>query len=1131
MSGEVSEAHERRSLTVALKVVLYPPHNECDRSNRKNQPEMSLAKLEQGTSDGLWKMIRIADLPQPTSARLRSLAHPNEDRSMTKRLSWLALFLASSLAHVDVNAAEPVEKLEFGRDVRSILSNNCFKCHGPDEKQRQGGLRLDQREGAVAKLDSGKIGIVAGKWSESEVIARMTTDNPDLKMPPPASGKKVSAEQIATLKRWIDEGAEYKPHWSFVAPTRPELPKVSNEAWAKNPIDRFVLAKLDKAGLKPTAPADKLTLIRRLTFDLTGLPPTLAEIDVFVADQSADAYDKLVERLLQSPRHGEHLARYWLDAARYGDSHGLHLDNERSLWPYRDWVIGAFNRNLPFDQFTIEQIAGDLLPNSTLDQRVASGFNRCNVTTSEGGSIDDEVRVRYAVDRTEAIGTVWLGLTLGCAVCHDHKFDPVTQKEFYQLYSFYGSTADAAMDGNALLPPPMIKLPTPENEAQFKSIDEQLAATRKQISDEVAKVEYTEPAPVEGKSLTDPKEFVWVEDATPSGAKQEGNSPWEFVTKPQPVFSGEKSTKRTGNGMTQHFFTGAAPGLKIGEGDKLFAYCYLDPANPPKTVMLQWNDGVWEHRAFWGADTIAFGSGDVPGHRRLGDLPKLGEWVRLEVDAAHVGLPAGKVLNGLAFTQFDGTVYWDKAGSVTRTPQDNQGFESLLAWEAFEKAQTQSKVPQPIRDAIKLEQDKRNDDQKKQIREYFLTNIYVKTRPTFDPLHAKVDALNKQRTDLDASIPSTMVMAEMPTQREINILIRGAYDKKGDKVTHGVPAALGGKLPEGAPVNRLGLAKWLVDPSHPLSARVTVNRFWQQFFGRGIVKTSEDFGSQGDWPTHSELLDWLATEFQTPTFRAAAESSEAAAPKPWDMRHMFRLILTSNAYQQSSKVSSDLVKRDPENVLLARGPRFRFDAEVIRDTALFTSGLLVEKLGGKSVKPYQPNGLWEAVAFQGSTTSVFKRDSGEALYRRSMYTFWKRTSPPPSLSTFDAPSREVCTVRRPRTNTPLQALATMNDEQYVEAARQFARRMMVEGGSSYADRLTHGFRLATGRKPTATEMEVLSALFQEHHTHYQAKPDEAVKLLSIGESKRDESINPSEFAAMTMMGNLMLNLDETLTKE
>jgi hypothetical protein len=845
------------------------------------------------------------------------------------------------------------------------------------------------------------------------------------------------------------------------------------------------------------------------------LPPKPAEVDAFVADPSPDAYEKLIDRLLASPRFGEHLGRYWLDAARYGDTHGLHLDNERSLWPYREWVINAFNANKPFDQFTVEQLAGDLLPNATLEQRVGTGFNRCNVSTSEGGSIDEEVRVRYAVDRVETTSTVFLGLTLGCAVCHSHKFDPVSQEEFYGLFAFFNSVADNAMDGNALLPPPVIKLPKDEHTAKFKEIDDQIAAINQQLVAESQKIEYVEPAAGEGKSATDPFEFVWIDDAAPAGAQLQGNSPWEFVSKPEPVFSGEKATKRTGSGMTQHFFTGAAPGLKIGEADKLFAYCYLDPANPPKTVMLQWNDGVWEHRAFWGDDTIAFGAGDVPGHRKLGPLPETGKWVRLEVDAAHVGLPAGKVLNGWAFTQFDGTVYWDKAGIVTRTPQDGQGFESQLAWEAFEKAQSQSKVPQPVRDAIKIEADKRNDDQKKLIRNYFIERVYAKSRPVFDPLLAKIDGLNKQRADLDASIPSTMVMADMAAERETFLLIRGAYDKTGQKVTAGVPAVFP-PLPKDASVNRLGLARWLVDPSHPLTARVTVNRFWQQLFGRGIVKTSEDFGAQGSWPSHPELLDWLAVEFR--------ESG-------WNVKHLFKMMAMSATYQQSSKVSPDLSARDPDNELLARGPRFRMDAEVVRDTALAVSGLLVERLGGKSGKIYQPDGLWEAVAFVGSNTSQFKQDTGDALYRRSLYTFWKRTCPPPSLLTFDAPSRETCTVRRARTNTPLQALVLLNDKQYVEAARNLAQRMLLDGGSTPADRIAHAFRLATSRRPTADETAILTNIYQSQLLEFQSDKESATKLLSYGDSKRNESVDVADHAAWTMVANVILNLDETVTKE
>jgi len=1013
-------------------------------------------------------------------------------------------------------AAEPT--LDFNRDVRPILSNACFKCHGFDEKTREGGLRLDTAEGAGAKLESGAVAVVAGKSGESELIKRITSTDASIKMPPADSGKSLTPEQIEILRRWIDEGAQYKAHWSFITPERPTPPAVPEGSTVRNPVDNFVLANLAKTGLTPSPEADKVTLLRRVTLDLTGLPPTPAEVDAFLADKSPEAYAKVVDRLLKSPRYGEHMARYWLDAARYGDTHGLHLDNERSLWPYRDWVIDAFNRNLPFDQFTTWQIAGDLLPNATTEQKIASGFNRCNVTTSEGGSINDEVLVRYAVDRTETMSTVFLGLTLGCAVCHDHKFDPVTQKEFYQLFAFYNSAADAAMDGNALAPPPIMKLTSPEQETQLKAFDEQIAAVRKTMEDEFAKMEYTDPTPYGAAvaAAAEPKEYVWVEDVAPPGAQLQGNTPWQFVTSTDgQVFSGEKATARKGDGITQHFFTGANPTLKVGDGDKLFAYCWLDPANPPKTVMLQWNDGSWEHRVFWGEDTIAFGAGDVPGHRHMGSLPELGKWVRLEVDAAHVGLPAGSQLNGLAFTQFGGSTYWDKAGIVTRTPQEGQSFESLAAWEAYEKAQAKSTVPADVLAAIKAERDKRPEDQTKLIRKHFLQNVYAKSKPTFDGYRQKIAELEKQKSDLDASIPTSLVMADLPTPRETFVLIRGAYDKKGDKVTPATPSILP-PMPEGAAANRLGLAQWLTDPKHPLTARVAVNRFWQQYFGTGLVETSEDFGAQGSWPTHPELLDWLARDF--------IESG-------WDMKALQRTIVMSATYRQASKLTPELAQRDPENELLARGPRHRLDAESIRDTALLLGGLLVEKEGGKGVRSYQPEGIWEAVAFQGSTTQNYKQDSGAALYRRSLYMFWKRTAPPPTLMAFDAPSREACVVRRSRTNTPLQALVLMNDKQYVEAARNMAQRLIAEGGASPAERLTYGFRLATGRKPADSEAAVLQRVFSAHLADYQADKAAAEQLITVGESPRKPDLDAAELAAYTMVCNLILNLDETVTKE
>jgi hypothetical protein len=1013
------------------------------------------------------------------------------------------------------SAAEP--KIDFNRQIRPILSDACFKCHGFDEGSRQAGLRLDSSAGATAKLESGAQAITPGKSAASELVRRVTSTDASEQMPPPGSGKTVSPAQIELLKKWIDQGAEYQLHWSFVAPVRPTVPAVKAGV-VVNPIDSFILDRLSREGLTQAASADKVTLIRRVTLDLTGLPPTPQEIDAFLADSSAEAYEKVVDRLLRSPRFGEHLARYWLDAARYGDTHGLHFDNERSIWPYRDWVVSAFNRNLPFDQFTREQIAGDLLPGSTLEQKIASGFNRCNVSTSEGGSINDEVLARYAVDRTETMSTVFLGLTLGCAVCHDHKYDPVTQKEFYQLYAFFNTAADAAMDGNALAPPPIMKVAQTEQLSELQTLEKQVAELKQKMQQQIVAIDYVDPTPdasAPGKSL-EPREFVWIDDVAPPGAKLQGDSPWKFVTAADgKVHSGEKATTRKATAVSQHFFTGASPGLAIGEGDKLFAYVYLNPENPPKTVMLQWNDGAWEHRAYWGEDAIPFGAGNGPHHYRAGDLPKAGEWVRLEVQAAQVGLKPGSSLNGWAFSQFGGEVFWDTAGSVTQTPQQGQGFESLAAWEAYEAKQKQSSAPKEVKDALKVAAEKRNDAHKKTLRDYFLLNVYSKTKEILAPLQKEVDAAEAKRKQVDAAIPTSLVMAEMPNPRETFVLIRGAYDKKGAKVTPGTPAILP-PMPKDAPANRLGLAQWLTDPQHPLVARVTVNRFWQQYFGAGLVKTAEDFGSQGQWPTHPELLDWLARDF---------------VDSGWDIKRLQKQIVMSAAYRQSSHVTPAILQKDPANELLARGPRFRLDAEAIRDSALNISGLLHEQQGGRGIRPYQPDGIWEAVAFQGSNTQNYKRDAGESLYRRSLYIFWKRTAPPPMLTTFDAPSREACVVRRARTNTPLQALLLMNDVQYVEAARSFAQRMLTEGGDSPEKRLAFAFRLATGRQPNEKEAGILARILASHLADFQADKTAAEKLVTIGETKRNEKLDISELAAYTMLGNLILNLDETVTKE
>ena len=1027
-------------------------------------------------------------------------------------LPLLPLVVAVGVSLSPASAAT-ASKVDFNRDIRPILSDNCYACHGPDSNKRKAGLRLDLREGALGKLKSDAFAIVPGHPEKSTLVERLHTKDEDDRMPPANSGKKLTSEQIALLTRWIAEGAEWKAHWSFIKPEPPELPEVKNKSWPANPIDRFILARLEKEKLKPSREADRATLIRRVTFDLTGLPPTPAEVDAFLADNKPGAYERVVDRLLQSPRYGEHEARYWLDVARYGDTHGLHLDNERSMWPYRDWVVSAFNRNLPFDQFTVEQLAGDLLPDATQEQKVASGFNRCNVSTSEGGAIDEEFYVRYAVDRTETVGVAFMGLTLGCATCHDHKFDPISQREFYSLYAFFNNMNEKAMDGNALLPPPTMKLPTVAEQKKLEELNASIAPIETKLFEEASKVSYKEPkAKAAGKERED---FVWVEDDFPAGAKVEvTGAPLKWI-EGERVFSGKRALARTDRGLAQDVFSGTPQPLMVGSQDTLFAYVYLEPTNLPKAIMLQFHTDGWNYRGNWGdEDIIPWGDKGSPQKLLLGPLPKAGEWVRLEVDCAKLGLVTGMKIDGFAFTQFGGTVYWDKAGIHTMTPQEDRSGESLAVWERQQEAKPAETLPRNVREALNARARVRTEEQKKLIRNYYIANIYQPTRAQFDPLIKQIADIRKQRDELENKFPATMVSQDiMDKPREAYFLKRGQYDQRGDLVSRAVPAVLP-PLPKSETTNRLDFARWLVRPEHPLTARVTINRFWQQFFGTGIVKSSSDFGAQGEWPSHPELLDWLATEF---------------IHVGWDMKQMIRLMVTSATYRQSSAVTADVLQKDPSNRLYARGPRFRLDAEMIRDNALSVSGLLIEKLGGRGVKPYQPPGIWEAVGYTASNTARFEQDHGEALYRRSLYTFWKRTAPPPYLTTFDAPSREKYCPRRERTDTPLQALVTMNDPCYVEAARHLGARM-IEHGTNEKERLTYGFRLLTARPPTASEMQILRSTLTKYQAKYGKTAEAAQKLIAVGESPKNEKLNPAELASYTMVASLLLNLDETLNK-
>jgi len=1006
----------------------------------------------------------------------------------------------------------------FNRDIRPILSDNCFACHGFDASKRKADLRLDNPEDA-ATVHKGGQPIKGGDLEGSEVWRRVTSKDPKFMMPPPESGRKLKPEEIALLRDWILQGAAYQKHWAFEAPVRPEPPAVSTTNWLRNDIDRFILATLAKKGLTPSPEASKETLIRRVTLDLTGLPPTLEEVDNFLADKSTNAYEKVVERLLGSPHYGEHMARYWIDVARYGDTHGLHLDNERSMWPYRDWVVSAFNENLPYDKFTIWQLAGDLLPHATREQIVASGFNRCNVSTSEGGAIDEEFQVRYGVDRVETASTAWLGLSMGCAVCHDHKLDPITQKEFYEVLAIFNNIAEKAMDGNALLPPPVQRLPTPDQEKKIAELDGPINELEQEIKDKIACLKYEDPAADTNASKPDPKEMVWVDDDFPATAQVTtvpgGETNYWVIQSNGHVLSGGRSLQLAGKGLHRLFFTNAEP-LNIGAGDKLFAYVYLDPKDPPRALMLEVEADNWDHRANWG-ETNAIASADDKLKERVqaGPLPASNEWARLEVDTAKLGLRPGTKITGLGLAQFDGKAYWDKAGQLqVNDPAQNPDL-SLTAWEKYEAdLGDKSKLPQEIKDLLKKEAAKREESDRTKLKEYFLSSVYTDPEGALPWLRGQLKPLREQRAALEKEIVSTMVSKELQKPRPTWILLRGQYDKHGEEVRPGVPAILP-PLPSGEVTNRLTFARWLVDPKHPLTARVTVNRFWQQFFGTGIVKTAEEFGTRGEWPSHPELLDWLATEF----IRTG-----------WDVKQMVRLIVTSATYRQDSRVTPQLAQLDPENRLLARGPRYRLDAEVLRDYALDVSGLINFKMGGRGVRPYQPPGIWEAVGYTTSNTAKYEQDHGDALYRRSLYLFLKRTAPPPCLTTFDAPSREQCRARRERTSTPLQALLTMNDPQYFEAARQLGYRMWHEGGSDDADRLRRGFRLVTSRQPTPTELAVLTESLAEQRTHYAADPEAAKKVISVGESPAPKDVPATELPAYTMVANVLLNLDEAVTK-
>jgi hypothetical protein len=1054
-----------------------------------------------------------------------------------------------------VIAAEPAparpRKVDFLREIRPILSNHCWSCHRPDESTRKAGLRLDTLESAHAVLESGAKAIVPGKPDESELIERIHTTDVTALMPPPASKKPLTPDQKQLLKVWIEQGADFARHWAFVPVRRPPLPNVAKTDWPQNPIDDFILSRLESEGLSPSPEANRETLLRRVTLDLTGLPPTITELDTFLADRSPNAFEKVVDRLLASPRFGEKFAMQWLDAARYADTNGYNNDEERSLWPWRDWVIRAFNENKPYDQFVIEQLAGDLLPETTHEQLVATGFNRNHVLTTEGGIIDEEYRVEYVADRVHTTATVLMGLSMQCARCHDHKYDPLSQRDYYQFFSFFNNVADKTVNYNqGDAAEPFLKAPTADQQLELANLNQErqtaemwIANRKTAVDADIARWEQSLPAEQKrelsrtSETLRVPFDQTAGDHVSVVANQREQEADAGKVQGPANWKPGKFGNALAFEGQT-FVELGERGGFERNDAVSISAWVF--PTGTEAVAILSKMD---DDRDFRGFDVLLEGAKPVVhmihhwpdnGLKVLSKQPlPLNTWHQVLVTYDGSSKAAGVSIYIDGQSQ-EIEIANDKLVDSIKTEQPLRigrrstgiSFRGLIDEVRFfsgrlsaEDARRLAAGTDPSRlgEILELPANSRTAEQQDALRRYYLEAVDSE----FRKWTAEVTELSRRIQELDKSVPRTMVMAEIPTPRQAHILIRGQYDKPGEGVESAVPAVLA-EFPAGAPRNRLGLARWLLQPSHPLASRVAVNRFWSTFFGAGLVETVEDFGIQGDVPSHPELLDWLAAEFMS-------VSGAGDDPHSWNVKALLRMIVTSATYRQSADASPQLTERDPKNRLLARGPRFRLPAESVRDGALAISGLLQDRLGGPSVKPYQPAGLWEEVSVERRYKYV--PDKNEGLYRRSMYTFWKRTCPPPGMTAFDAPDRETCLVRRARTNTPLQALVLLNDPTYVECSRRFAERVLKEAGASTVDRLNFAFRLGVARSLTQAEVTVLLRLVEETGARFQNDRADAEKLISVGESKRDPSLDAVSLATWTTICSIVLNLDEAITKE
>jgi hypothetical protein len=1013
------------------------------------------------------------------------------------RVSALAASLLSGTAE---GAGSPVD---FAREVRPILMEHCFPCHGPNDESRKAGLRLVEFESATAELESGFAAIVPGSRDRSEMWQRIT--DPEDPMPPAKERNELSAEQVELLGRWIEEGANYAPHWAYIAPVATAVPSRVDADWPVTDIDHFILERLQHEGLQPAADADQLTLFRRLNYDVTGLPPSTEALDAFLADDGEDAYSRAVNRLLASPHFGERLASAWLDLVRYADTVGYHGDQEHRVWPYRDWVIAAFNSNMPFDRFTIEQLAGDLLEDPDQEQLIATCYNRLIQTSHEGGLQLKEYRSIYMADRIRNVSEVWMGATLGCAQCHDHKYDPYTMRDFYSFGAFFADIDDEEHIRDpygGLNTTPTRRSPEMRVMTDERRIREQQIASEIEQSQQLIEIAIKELEPLQSQweqdlsqRITASEKFqtIWVDDVLDTGGTVSGK--WEFVREDDITpHSGELYRRQSSDKLVQHYTVSTtSKRITVGEGDTLFAWVYLRPDSLPAAVMLQCNTaGDWEHRAVWGGDEIGYGRREksAPAYQRMGELPPSGQWTRIEVPFEKIGLKPGTVVSGIAFTQFGGTVYWDDCG--------------------FENA---SAAPAAVVEALTILSGDRTEKQRQAVRSF-----QADQSQQVSTLRAQQASLEQQHADIEKSLPLTLFTKGLEMAREVRILPRGNWlDESGEIVEPAIPAFLG-TLETSHRASRLDLARWLVTVEADggvggMTARVFVNRMWALLFGEGLCPSVENFGGRGRLPTHPELLDHLANEF---------------IASGWDIHELFRKLLLSRTYRQSSRVDPLTQELDPENLFFSHQARYRLPAEMVRDTALTVGGLLVDRLGGPGVKPPQPKHYYRHLNFPKRR---YKPDMNQQQWRRGVYVHWQRQFLHPMLLAFDAPVREDCTARRATSNTPLASLVLMNDPVFVEAARGFAQRILVRGLSNDKEVIAFAMREATCRQPEPEEIAVLVRLLVASREYFEANPAEAKSLLAVGSSPVPESIEPTELAAWAEVTRAILNLHETMTRE